>query len=172
MPQLAEKCQILKPLSEVRDQTCHLVIPSPIRFCPAMTGIPSCVLLGHGCFQLHRIPPRAHVTSGMWRVGGGGQGFVPLQSCLEKSRVQRFTFQIQKLNPQPVPSHETDLPAQENQRSWLEPVINPRSESRALLLREDFEVSGSKDPPGHLEMSPMCAGRHEDEKGLKRGRGW
>ena len=32
--------QILNPLSEARDQTCNLMVPSQIRFCCTMTGTP------------------------------------------------------------------------------------------------------------------------------------
>ena len=31
---------ILNPLSEARDQTCNLMVPSRIRFCCAITGTP------------------------------------------------------------------------------------------------------------------------------------
>ena len=34
-------CQILNPLSEARDQTCNLMVPSRIHFCCATPGTPS-----------------------------------------------------------------------------------------------------------------------------------
>jgi len=34
------QCWILNPLSEARDQTCNLIVPSRIHFCCSMTGIP------------------------------------------------------------------------------------------------------------------------------------
>ena len=34
----SQKRRILNPLSEARDQICHLMVPSPIRFRCAMTG--------------------------------------------------------------------------------------------------------------------------------------
>ena len=38
------QCWILNTLSEARDPTCNLVVPSQIRFCCAMMGIPVIVL--------------------------------------------------------------------------------------------------------------------------------
>ena len=37
----SQQCRILNPLSEARDRTCNLIVPSRIRFCCAMTGTPS-----------------------------------------------------------------------------------------------------------------------------------
>ena len=34
------QCQILNPLSEARDRTCNLMVPSQIHFCCATTGTP------------------------------------------------------------------------------------------------------------------------------------
>ena len=40
-PQLtARQHQILNPLSEARDRTCNLMVPSQIRFCCTKTGTP------------------------------------------------------------------------------------------------------------------------------------
>ena len=36
----SRQCQILNPLSKVRDQTCNLMVPSQIHFCCTPTGTP------------------------------------------------------------------------------------------------------------------------------------
>ena len=38
-----QQCQILNPLSEARDQTSNLMVPSWIRFCCTMTGTPDLI---------------------------------------------------------------------------------------------------------------------------------
>ena len=43
----AQQCQILNPLSEAREQTCNLMVPSRIHFCCATTGIPAVTFLTH-----------------------------------------------------------------------------------------------------------------------------
>ena len=37
----SQQHQILKPLSEARDGTCHFMVPSRIHFCYAVTGLPT-----------------------------------------------------------------------------------------------------------------------------------
>ena len=39
------QCRIPNPLSEARDRTCNLMVPSQMCFCCAMTGTPVCVLM-------------------------------------------------------------------------------------------------------------------------------
>ena len=46
-PQLMA-CWILNPLSEARDQTCNLTVPSWIHFCYTMTGTPEIYILNVG----------------------------------------------------------------------------------------------------------------------------
>ena len=41
----SRQCQILNPLSEARDRTSNLIVPSWIRFCCAMPGTPQNILI-------------------------------------------------------------------------------------------------------------------------------
>ena len=52
--------QILNPLSEARDRTCNLIVPSRIRFHCTTTGTPSLYLSLFCLFVLFRATPAAY----------------------------------------------------------------------------------------------------------------
>ena len=62
----SQKCQILNPLSEVRDQTHSLIVPSQIHFPCAMRGIPTALFFSFrflGLYLQHMEVPGLGVQS-------------------------------------------------------------------------------------------------------------
>ena len=68
----SRRCQILNPLSEVRDRTCNLMVPSRICFLCATTGTPILQLLKLGW------KTRGSFCKRETRVGGGVEIGKPL----------------------------------------------------------------------------------------------
>ena len=71
--------QILNPLSEARDRTCNLMVPSQIRFCCTMTGTPppSFLIASPVLNSFHYFQPAEGRCNGEEKAN-------ILQSCMRK----------------------------------------------------------------------------------------